>query len=135
MSMNTTPLFRSALLVEDEKNLSITLQIALKKAGIPEIQTVTTIAEAREKIRSSTPEFVLLDRNLPDGDGLTLCSELRSPAFNGFAGAILMLTSVGETEDRVQGLNAGADDYLAKPFSWAELEARIRAISRRKTAC
>src|SRR6185437_10916202 len=77
-----------------------------------------------------SPSLILLDRTLPDGDGLSLCTKLRSGGSNR-CGMILMLTARGEISDRVQGLNAGADDYLPKPFSWPELEARIRALFRR----
>jgi DNA-binding response OmpR family regulator len=74
--------------------------------------------------------LIVLDRTLPDGDGLSLCKRLRSSAST-FKGMIMMLTARGETADRISGFNAGADDYLPKPFSWPELEARIRALFRR----
>jgi DNA-binding response OmpR family regulator len=122
-----TKLFDSALLVEDEPRLADTLKIALRKLEIP-ARHATTLAAAREQLRAAPVELVLLDRALPDGDGLALCEELRA---RGYAGAILMLTAQGQVEARVQGLDAGADDYLAKPFSWSELEARIRALARR----
>lgn len=121
-------LFASALLVEDEPNLAIALSVALKKLGIP-AQSVSTLAEAQAQLSVIQPEFVLLDRSLPDGDGLDLCAHLRK---EDYAGSILILTASGRMEERVLGLNTGADDYLAKPFSWEELEARIRALARRK---
>lgn len=121
-------LFTSALLVEDEPHLADTLKIALRKLEIP-ARHATTLATARKQLAASPAEFVLLDRALPDGDGLSLCEELRA---EGFEGTILMLTAQGQVDARVQGLDAGADDYLAKPFSWTELEARIRALSRRR---
>jgi DNA-binding response OmpR family regulator len=123
----------SALLVEDERDLAIALQIALRKLGI-EAQHASTIAQARELIDGKgSPgfELVVLDRNLPDGDGIDLCAQLRT---QGFSGRILMLTAIGGISDRVLGLNQGADDYLPKPFSWEELEARVRALSRRMPA-
>jgi DNA-binding response OmpR family regulator len=120
-------LFASVLLVEDEPNLAKTLRLALKKLGIPTTH-VTTLKHAEEHIRTSPPELVLLDRGLPDGDGIDLCTQLRA---EGFDGCILILTAAGDLEQRVEGLNQGADDYLPKPFSWSELEARIRALSRR----
>ncbi len=126
----TPSLFNSALLVEDEPNLAIALQIALHKLGITPI-CASTLSEAQSLLKQSTPEFILLDRTLPDGDGLDLCTLLRK---QNYSGTILILTASGQTEDRVQGLNQGADDYLPKPFSWEELEARIRALSRRKSA-
>jgi two-component system catabolic regulation response regulator CreB len=123
-----TLLFTSALLVEDELHLADTLKIAMRKLKIP-VRHATTLESARTELRLHTAEFILLDRALPDGDGLDLCRELRE---NGYAGTVLVLTASGQTEDRVRGLNAGADDYLSKPFSWEELEARIRALSRRR---
>jgi DNA-binding response OmpR family regulator len=121
--------FGSILIVEDENNLGKAIEIAVRKLGIANIRRAQTIARAREMISEAEPEIVLLDRNLPDGDGLDLCSELRD---SGFHGSVLMLTAVGDTEARVEGLNAGADDYLAKPFAWSELDARIKALSRRR---
>jgi two-component system alkaline phosphatase synthesis response regulator PhoP len=126
--MSDHPLFLSALLVEDEPHLQTALEVALRKLGISSY-SVSTLEAARQKLQESSAEFILLDRNLPDGDGLTLCKELRK---QGFSGSILMLTAIGQIEDRVLGLNSGADDYLPKPFSWEELEARIRALARRR---
>lgn len=124
--------FVSALLVEDEINLADALEIALRKLGIP-AQKATTLAQAQELLNQDGNEFdfILLDRNLPDGDGLSLCALLRE---NDYSGTVLVLTAAGEIEDRVAGLNQGADDYLLKPFSWEELEARIRALARRKSS-
>jgi two-component system alkaline phosphatase synthesis response regulator PhoP len=122
------PSFLNALLVEDELNLATTLQVALGKIGI-EVTHVTTISAANDALKSFSPALILLDRTLPDGDGLSLCEDIR-PTYNGM---ILMLTARGEVNDRVSGLNAGADDYLPKPFSWAELEARISALYRRSS--
>jgi DNA-binding response OmpR family regulator len=126
----STDIFTSALLIEDETILSDALEIALRKLEIP-TQKATTLAQAQRLLNQAGNEFdfILLDRNLPDGDGLSLCSLLRE---NGYPGTILVLTAAGEIEDRVSGLNQGADDYLSKPFSWEELEARIRALARRK---
>jgi two-component system alkaline phosphatase synthesis response regulator PhoP len=122
-------LFKKALLVEDEANLARALRIALKKLGIQSLHA-STLAEANLVLEQQAQEveLVLLDRALPDGDGIDLCRVLRS---HGFRGAILMLTARAETPDRVEGLVAGADDYLSKPFSWEELGARLIALSRR----
>jgi two-component system alkaline phosphatase synthesis response regulator PhoP len=120
--------FTRALLVEDEENLATTIEVALKKLGII-VEHVSTIADAKKCILANPPALLVLDRTLPDGDGLTLCSDIRS----NFKGMVLMLTARGEVKDRVQGLHAGADDYLPKPFSWLEFEARIVALSRRQT--
>jgi len=121
--------FDVALLVEDETALAETLKIALARLKIPEILHATTIEAARKLLGSHSVDCLILDRNLPDGDGLSLCEELRA---QNFSGAILCLTAKGEIEDRVEGLESGADDYLSKPFHWEELAARIRALSRRK---
>lgn len=126
--MELTAPFTSALLVEDERNLVTALQIALRKLGI-HAQSATTLNSAREAVKRLKPDFILLDRALPDGDGLDLCASLRA---EGCTSAILVLTAAGRIEDRVAGLNTGADDYLPKPFSWDELEARIRALARRR---
>ncbi len=122
------PLFRLALLVEDEVNLTTALQVALRKLEIPVLHA-KTLKEARHFLQTHTVDFILLDRHLPDGDGLDLCASLRMQQY---PGTILILTASGQLEERVLGLNTGADDYLAKPFSWQELEARIRALARRK---
>jgi two-component system, OmpR family, alkaline phosphatase synthesis response regulator PhoP len=121
------PSFPNALLVEDELNLAITLKVALAKIGI-EVEHVTTIDAANIALKNFSPSLIVLDRTLPDGDGLSLCKEIRAT----YRGMILMLTARGDVNDRVSGLNAGADDYLPKPFSWAELEARISALYRRR---
>ncbi|MGZ3688038.1 MAG: response regulator transcription factor [Bdellovibrionota bacterium] len=123
-------LFSEALLVEDEKSLQTALEIALKKLGI-HCRVASNLTQARKLFAEKLPPFILLDRTLPDGDGLTLCRSLRE---EGYTGAILMLTAHGQVHERVEGLNAGADDYLPKPFSWQELEARIRTLARRAPA-
>lgn len=129
--MNTSQVpFESALLVEDEPNLATALQVALRKLGVPTTHA-STLASANQALQMKTFEFILLDRALPDGDGLKLCSSLRA---TGYQGTILILTASGQMEDRVLGLNEGADDYLPKPFSWEELEARVKALARRKPA-
>src|SRR5262249_17011662 len=122
--MNIEPKsFENALLVEDESHLAAALEVALRKLGIP-TRRVSTLREARTSFSRAQPDFILLDRALPDGDGIELCQELRR---DGYHGTILMLTAKGETTDRVAGLHSGADDYLVKPFSWDELGARIGA--------
>lgn len=116
--------FNKVLLIEDEPELATTLKIGLRQLGL-EVQHAPTLQSART---FDPPEFVLLDRMLPDGDGIDFCAELRA---RGFTGSIMILTARNQVEERVDGLNSGADDYLCKPFSWEELEARIRALDRR----
>lgn len=132
---NTTPFdsntlqFRKALLVEDEPHLATSLLFSLKHFGL-EVTHAKDLHEATEHIHlgSSAFDLILLDRMLPDGDGVELCDMLRHQHYEG---AILFLSAMGEPSDRVLGLNSGADDYLSKPFSIEELEARLRALSRR----
>ncbi len=120
--------FHNVLLVEDERNLASALKIALKKLGITDLSEATTLREAREVLSKTQPELIILDRTLPDGDGLDLCREIRNRGSRQF---ILMLTARGQIQDRVDGLRGGADDYLPKPFSWEELSARVEALARR----
>ncbi len=124
----TSPLFRSLLLVEDELSLADTLKIALKRLKINKVQHAKTLEEAREILDNGLPEAVILDRSLPDGDGMELCSELRARAYRG---AILFLTARGQIEDRLEGFKSGADDYLPKPFVLEELQMRLTALARR----
>ncbi len=124
--------FKNALLVEDEPALGEALGQALSKLGIPFVW-VPTLKDAKEALLTKNEkalefDIVLLDRMLPDGEGLDLCNFLRQKKFTG---AILILSALGETHHRITGLNLGADDYLPKPFSWQEFEAKLRALSRR----
>ena len=126
--MSTHPLFTHTLLVEDEISLGEALEIALRRIS-PSIERVESLRAARQFVNQNTPDLVIIDRRLPDGEGLELCRELRERSFDGI---ILILTAHGEVESRVEGLEAGADDYLAKPFSWEELMARLQALARRR---
>jgi len=116
-------------LIEDDADLAFTVRLNLQREG----HTVTTFgngAEALEAVPLGGFDFVILDLNLPDVDGLTICRELRrNPATRGVP--ILMLTARGSERDRVTGLELGADDYLVKPFSVRELMARVTAVRRR----
>lgn len=93
-----------------------------------EVEEVSTLRESRETLRLNSYDLLIFDRILPDGDGITHCSELRA---QGYPGMILVLTALGNPKDRVFGLHAGADDYLAKPFDLEELKARVIALLRR----
>lgn len=115
------------LLVEDEDELAAALIAALVARDFV-VDRVGTVEEAHEAIRQVGYRAVVLDRRLPDGDGLTLLATLRRlPA----APPVLVLTALEGVEQTVSGLDAGADDYLAKPFEVAELAARLRALLRR----
>ena len=121
--------FRDVLVVEDEAQLARTLGVALKHLGLP-TRFASTLDAAREEIAKRVPDLILLDRMLPDGDGVTLCQEIRE-RLSGALPLVMILSARSETPERVLGLDAGADDYLPKPFSIDELHARIRALSRR----
>jgi len=115
------------LLVEDEAEIAAPLVRTLEREGY----VVDQAANGRDAIVAATtlePHIVILDLGLPDMDGLDVCRSLREASYEG---AVLMVTARSRELDRVVGLDAGADDYLAKPFGLAELLARLRALLRR----
>ena len=115
------------LLIEDEQRLADSLRKALEQERFI-VDHATHLAEAQDAVRGAKYDLALLDRTLPDGDGLSLVPAIRAA----LPGArILILSARGEVEDRVLGLDRGADDYLVKPFAINEMLARIRAINRR----
>ncbi|HET6447478.1 MAG TPA: response regulator transcription factor [Conexibacter sp.] len=114
------------LFVEDEPSISEPFTRALTRAGF-DTTTVGTAAGALETAARIDPDLVLLDLTLPDGDGRDVCRALRRRGDV----PIVMLTARGTETDRVVGLELGADDYVVKPFSGAEVIARIRAVLRR----
>jgi DNA-binding response OmpR family regulator len=116
------------LLVEDDPTLRLSLEVALRLRG-HEMTSAGLLAEAQRLTEEQSFDLILLDLGLPDGDGLELCHSLRR---RGSIVPILMLTARGTLEARVEGLGAGADDYLAKPFELPELVARVDALLRRK---
>jgi len=114
------------LVVEDDAGIGGALVRGLEREGY-DAELVATAAAA---VRAAPADLVLLDLGLPDGDGLDLCRQLRS----GSQSAVLVVTARGEENERVAALDAGADDYVVKPFGFAELYARIRAVLRRTHA-
>lgn len=117
------------LLIEDEPAMQLALCDLLRAEGYrvtAATDGITGLARAVEEV----PDLILLDVMLPGMDGLALCRELRR---RGLRTPVLMLTARGYLDDRVEGLDAGADDYLVKPFANRELLARIRALIRRET--
>ena len=116
------------LLAEDDRAVRESLVRALGLEG-HDVTAVTNGAQALEVLRSQPVEIVLLDVSMPVIDGLTACRVLRA---EGNDVPILMLTARTETSDRVAGLDAGADDYVPKPFDLDELFARMRALARRR---
>jgi two-component system response regulator MprA len=115
------------LVVEDDPQVRAMLSRALGHEGF-DVAAAPDAAGALAELRASRPDLVLLDLLLPDLDGLEVCRRLRRA---GDRVPILMLTARDTISDRVDGLEAGADDYLVKPFSTAELVARVRALLRR----
>ncbi|MGB3879768.1 MAG: response regulator [Diaphorobacter nitroreducens] len=115
------------LLVEDDATMQATLQRSLARRGM----AVTALADGRAALaewRAHPPDAVVLDLTLPGLDGLQVLQQARA---GGLRTPVLLLTARGTVGDRVLGLNAGADDYLPKPFDLDELEARLRALLRR----
>jgi len=116
------------LLVEDEPALRTALLGSLKQAGYL-VESAADFAQAEEKIMLYQYDCVLLDLTLPDGSGLDL---LRSLKARNMAAGVLIITARDALDDKITGLDLGADDYLIKPFHLSELNARLRAIIRRR---
>ena len=117
------------LLVEDDPGMQATLQRTLQKRGM-QVDAVADGWQALEQWQQCSPDAVVLDLSLPGLDGLEVLTQARQ---QGLRTPVLVLTARGTVGDRVLGLNAGADDYLAKPFDLDELEARLRALVRRSS--
>jgi len=113
---------------EDDSALRSMLVRGLKQAGHDVVPTATA-AEALRSFVATPPDVVVLDLGLPDADGRDVCAALRA---NGLRSPILMLTALGGLHHKVSGFEAGADDYLTKPFEFAELLLRIKALARRQ---
>jgi two-component system response regulator RegX3 len=114
------------LFVEDERSISEPFSKALAREGF-EPHVAQTAARALELAESLEPDLILLDLHLPDGDGRDVCRTIRARS----GVPIIILTARGTETDRIVGLELGADDYVVKPFSGAEVIARIRAVLRR----
>ena len=115
------------LLVEDDLDIAGALRRGLAAEGF-DVDHAATEAAALDLLGDATYPVVVIDRIRPDGDGVELCRTLRE---RGDSSMILMLTARDEIADRVEGLRAGADDYLTKPFAFDELLARVEALTRR----
>ena len=115
------------LLAEDSERLQELLSESLKNAGYM-LDVVATAAELLSSVAATKYDLLIIDLGLPDGDGLSAIRDLRA---TGMSVPILIITARGSIDDRIVGLDSGADDYLIKPFNHAELLARIRALLRR----
>ena len=117
------------LLVEDDRSLAHALEVALRKQGYS-VNAVGTGKAALHTIDTNLPDLVILDLGLPDLDGLEVLKRFRSKQVDL---PILLLTARSGIDDKIAGLDSGADDYLAKPFEMTELFARLRVMERRLT--
>jgi len=118
------------LIVEDQQRLGQFLEHGLKECSHT-AYWVGTCKDAKDALAESPYDVVLLDLGLPDGDGIDLLRQWRASGFNE---PVLILSARDSVEDRVKGLDVGADDYLPKPFSFAELLARVRSLMRRQSS-
>ena len=116
------------LVIEDEKELLSTLSSFLRTEGYV-CEEASNYQEGREKINLYEYDCILADIGLPDGNGLQLVELLKSKALNT---GVMIISAKNSLEDKIQGLDIGADDYLTKPFNLSELNARIRSILRRR---
>jgi len=116
------------LVVDDEPQILRALGTTLRGAGYT-VETASTVADALANAAASPPEAVILDLVLPDGNGTEVTRELRTWS----EAPVIVLSAVGEEKEKIAALDAGADDYVTKPFSVDELLARLRAVLRRKS--
>lgn len=114
------------LVVDDEKGLVKIIRLNLEQDGYEVVEAYNG-SQAMEKLRTTLPDLVLLDVMMPDTDGFTVLKMIRQIG----ATPVIMLTAKGEEDDKIKGLELGADDYVTKPFSPRELTSRIKAVSRR----
>jgi two-component system KDP operon response regulator KdpE len=117
---------RHVLVVDDEPQIVRGLKVILRGAGYA-VETASTKREALDTVAVRPPDAVVLDLVLPDGSGVDVCTEIREWS----ALPILVLSAVGDEREKVRALDAGADDYITKPFGTDELLARLRAVLRR----
>jgi len=115
------------LIIEDEKDLLLTLGHYFKAQGYV-CESASTFSQAHEKIWLNEYDIILLDIGLPDGNGIDLLKLIKSEKKNS---AVLIISAKNSLDDKIKGLNIGADDYITKPFHLAELNARINAVLRR----
>jgi DNA-binding response OmpR family regulator len=128
MHLNETGTGMKILLVEDDLRIGRFVEKGLREYAYTVVWR-RRVAEAHDAISESTFDLIILDLGLPDGDGLELLREWRSV---NFTEPVLILSARDSVDDRIEGLNRGADDYLPKPFSFEELLARVRSLLRRQ---
>jgi DNA-binding response OmpR family regulator len=129
MSNDSLFLNRRILIVEDERRMARFIRLNLEHDGFQVVEAVTG-QQAIQQLRDAFPDLILLDVMLPDLDGFNVLKTVREISDV----PVIMLTAKGEEEDRVRGLELGADDYVTKPFSPRELVSRVRAVLRRTEA-
>jgi two-component system phosphate regulon response regulator PhoB len=120
---------RRVVIIEDERDVARLLEFNLRTAGF-EVSSAATGAEGLVEVLSRKPDVVVLDLMLPDQSGYEVCKTMRADATVGDVG-VLMLTAKGEAEDRILGLEVGADDYVVKPFVVREVVLRVIALANR----
>ena len=122
---------RRVVIIEDERDVSRLLEFNLQQAGYT-VHVAGTGAEGLSLVRAHLPDVVVLDLMLPDTSGYDVCKEIRGDTRGGVADTgVLMLTAKGEAEDRILGLEVGADDYVVKPFVVREVVLRVTALANR----
>jgi two-component system KDP operon response regulator KdpE len=129
MSTDSQFINRRILIVEDERRMARFIRLNLEHDGFQVVEAVT-VHQAIQHLRDAFPDLILLDVMLPDIDGFAVLQTIREISDV----PVIMLTAKGEEEDRVRGLELGADDYVTKPFSPRELVSRVRAVLRRAEA-
>jgi two-component system, OmpR family, phosphate regulon response regulator PhoB len=120
---------RRVVIIEDERDVARLLEFNLQQAGYT-VVTAGTGGEGLEAARNTVPDVIVLDLMLPDTSGYEVCKEIRDDPKLGDVG-VLMLTAKGEAEDRILGLEVGADDYVVKPFVVREVVLRVTALANR----
>lgn len=121
------------LVVEDDGDIATLISAAFRREGSDEVEVVGTGTAALRAVEADPPEVMILDLNLPDIDGFTLCRKLRARR-QGVSLPIIVVTARTSEADRVRAFELGADDYVTKPFGLRELTARARAVSRRASS-
>lgn len=123
-------MIKAQILVVEDQAVTADLILEVLKAEGYDAQAVDTLAKARARLKKAPPELMILDRSLPDGDGVDLLAEVRvDEKLTGLP--VIILTAQKDVADKIAGLRTGADDYVAKPFNTEELAARVEALLRR----